>query len=124
MKKYIALVAAMLLVGCQTFYSSVVSVTEIRKSVIDELGVLYRAGQITPNTDRKIAELDSQFKAAARVMELSLKAYKAGVTTEDPAKFLLQVKEPVYALIDVLAPFVGKIVASQYQGKLSNATQL
>lgn len=124
MKKYIALVAAMLLVGCQTFYSSVVSVTEIRKSVLNELGVLYRAGQITPATDAKITVLDSQFKAAARVMELSLKAYKAGVTTEDPVQYLPQVKEPVYALIDILTPFVGKIVAEQYTGKLGNATQL
>jgi len=124
MKKYIALVAAMLLVGCQTFYSSIVSVTEIRRAVIDELGVLYRAGQITPTTDAKIAVLDSQFKAAARAMELSLKAYKAGTTTDTPEELLPRVKEPVYGLIEILAPFAGKVLAEQYTGKLNNATKL
>lgn len=124
MKKYIALSLAVLLVGCQTFYSSVITVTEVRKSVLNELGVLYRAGQISDETDRRIEAADQQFKVAARSMELALLAYKAGTSTNDPAAKLLEVKRPVAELISIMAPYVGKIVTDKHNNNLAKATQL
>ena len=124
MKKYIALSLAVLLVGCQTFYSSVVTVTEIRKSVLNELGTLYRAGQISDETDKRIELADSQFKTAARSMELALLAYKAGTSTNDPAAKLQEVKRPVAELIAIMTPFVGKVVADKHNNKLEKATKL
>lgn len=124
MKKYLAVGLAIMLVGCQTFYSSVVTVTEIRKSVINELGVLSRAGQISEETDKKILDADDRFKEAARGMELALIAYKAGTSTNDPITKLQEVKAPVRDMINILAPMVLKTVANKHYNNLEKATKL
>ena len=124
MKKYLALVAAIVLVGCQTFYSSVVTVTEIRKSVMNQYGVLYRAGHISVETMEKVHVADAQYLKAAEIMRLTLIAYKAGTSTNDPAATLEQVKEPVYAIINIITPLIGEVVAKQYNNNLTKANQL
>lgn len=124
MKKYLTLVAAMLLVGCQTFYSSVVTVTEIRKSVMNQYGTLYRAGHISIETRDKVRIADARYLQAADTMRLALIAYKAGTSTNDPAATLEQVKEPVYAIINIITPLIGEVVARQYNKDLTKANQL
>jgi len=124
MKKYLTLVAAILLVGCQTFYSSVVTVTEIRKSVMNQYGTLYRAGHISVETRDKVRIADARYLQAADTMRLALIAYKAGTSTNDPATTLEQVKEPVYAIINIITPLIGEVVARQYNKDLTKANQL
>ena len=124
MKKYIALAAAVLLVGCQTFYSSIVTVTEVRKSVMNQYGVLYRAGHISVETRDKVRIADAKYLQAADTMRLTLIAYKAGTSTNDPSAQLEQVKEPVYAIINIIAPLVGEVVVKQYNKDLTKANQL
>jgi hypothetical protein len=124
MKKYIALVAAILLVGCQSFYSSVVTVTEIRKSVMNQYGTLYRAGHISVETRDKVRIADARYLQAADTMRLALIAYQAGTSTNDPAAVLEQVKEPVYAIVNIITPLIGEVVARQYNKDLTKANQL
>jgi hypothetical protein len=124
MKKLLMVATLIVAVGCQTFYSSVVTVTQIRKSVLNELGVMSRNGQISDATDKRIQIADDQFKMAARSMELALAAYKAGTSTNDPALKLLEVKAPVQELIGILTPLAGSVLGNKYTTSLTKATQL
>jgi hypothetical protein len=124
MKKYLALSLGILLVGCQTFYSTIITVTDVRKSVMNELGTMYRAGQISDETDKRIGAADAQFIVAARSLELSLVAYKNGTSTNDPSAKLDSVKAPVRELISILTPLAGKLVTDKYNNNLNKATKL
>lgn len=124
MKTALTLITIIILCGCQTFYSSVVTVTQVRKSVINELGVMYRAGQISEATDLKIAKLDLEFQQAARSLELTLLAVKAGTATEDPKEKLLATKAVVSQLIDILVPLAGSLVTDKHKSNLESATKL
>lgn len=124
MKNKIALIGLLLLCGCQTFYSSTVTVTQIRKSVLNELGVMYRAGRISEATDAKITKLDAEFKQTAKALELSLLAVKAGTETTDPTEKLLATKAVVGQLIDILVPLAGSLVTDNYKSNLEKATKL
>ena len=124
MKNTLALIGLIILCGCQTFYSSTVTVTEIRKSVLNELGVMYRAGRISEETDVKITKLDNDFKQTARALELSLLAVKAGASATDPADKMSEVKEVVGQLIDILVPLAGSLVTDGYKSNLEKATKL
>ena len=124
MKKLLTIVAVIVLTGCQTFYSGIVTVTEVRKSVMNEYGKLYRAGQVSEDTVAKVRSADAQYLAAADSLRLALLMYKAGTTTNDPALKLEEVKAPVQAIITVITPLIGKVIANQYGNSLTKATQL
>lgn len=124
MKTTLSLIMLMVLCGCQTFYSSTVTVTQIRKSVLNELGLLYRAGKISAETDAKITKLDAEFLQAAHALELSLLMVKSGGSDTDPVDKLLDVKVVINQLIEILVPFVNSAVADGYKDNLEKATQL
>lgn len=124
MKTTLALISLIILCGCQTFYSSTVTVTQIRKSVLNELGVMYRAGRISEATDAKITKLDEEFKQTAKALELSLLAVKAGTETADPTEKLMATKAVVGQLIDILVPLAGSLVTDGYKNDLNKATKL
>ena len=124
MKNTLALIGLIILCGCQTFYSSTITVTQIRKSVLNELGVMYRAGRISEATDAKITKLDADFKQTAKALELSLLAVKAGTATTEPTEKLLATKAVVGQLIDILVPLAGSLVTDGYKSNLEKATKL
>jgi len=124
MKKYLAIVATVVLVGCASLYSSIVTVTEVRKSVMNQYGTLYRAGHISEETVAKVRAADAQYLIAANSMRLALIAYKAGTSTNDPATKLEAVKAPIYGIISIITPLVGEVVARQYNKDLTKANQL
>lgn len=113
----------LLLTGCQTFYSSIVTVTSIYDSAIEELGVLYRQGLISPETDAKIGRVDKQYRLEAATLESMLVAYKNGTTTVEPTAQLQIVKTYVRTMLDILAPYAVKGISTYYV-KLDRATQL
>ena len=124
MKTALTLIVIVMLCGCQTFYSSTVTVTQIRKSVLNELGVMYRAGRISEETDAKITKLDADFKQTAKALELSLLAVKAGTATTEPTEKLIATKEVVGQLIDILVPLAGSLVTDKHKSNLEKATKL
>jgi hypothetical protein len=85
---------------------------------------MYRAGKISEETDAKITKLDNEFKQAAKALELSLLAVKAGNETVDPTEKLLAVKEAVGQLIDILVPLAGSLTTDKYKSNLEKATKL
>lgn len=125
MKKYIVIAATLLLVGCTTtFYSGIVSVTEIRRSVINEYGEVYRTGNVPQAVDMRMEMADASYRMAAKSLQLSLIAYKNGTSTNDPMLKLEMVKQPVRDMIDILTMFVSTKTANQHVNDLNKATKL
>lgn len=115
----------MLLTGCVTVFKSIVTITEIRTSVMNELGKQYRAGNISPELDKKISELDLQYLKAAKACERALALYKAGEGTEaDYISAFRSVKVIVDEIIDLSINQLGTKDAEQYKEQLKTATEL
>lgn len=125
MKKLLIMISiTALLAGCTTLYSSIVTITEIRKSAMNELGALQRQGKISAETDAKIAQADATYRAAAERAEKALIAYKDGAQTDETTAAIKAVKEAVSGILDILAPFISQSEAVTYQTKLSKAQKL
>ena len=65
---------------------TIVTITEVRKSVINELGYQYRQGKISPELDARIIRVDREFIKQAGTLEHLMVAYKNGGATEGDVK--------------------------------------
>lgn len=113
-----------LLAGCTTLYSSIVTITDIRASAMKELAALNKQGKISAETDAKITQADATYRAAAERAEKALIAYKEGAQTDETVAAIKAVKEAVSGILDILAPFITQTEAVTYQTQLSKAQKL
>lgn len=122
MKKLLTITIAvsLMLVGCTTVFNSIITITEVRNNTMNELGKMYRAGKVSPDTDKKIADADKAYLAAAETAQRSLEVYKA-TGQGDPKVILTSVKNVVTSLIDILASYQNAAV--QYN-QLQKASKL
>lgn len=122
MKKLIALtfLTIGLMTGCGTLYKTIISITDVRNSVMNELGRQYRAGKISPEVDRKIAQADKAYRDTTAVAQSVLETYKTS-GNGDPVASITAVKNTVTVLIDILATYTD--ASTQYRN-LSTATKL
>jgi outer membrane protein TolC len=124
MKKLFAYFLVLGILGCSTVYQSVVTVTDVRKSVMNDLGLMYRQGLITAEQDAKIAKFDADYLGAAKALQVTLEAYKAGTATDvDVATRMQTVKQAVHELINIVAMHMVTN-AQQHQADLTKATKL
>jgi hypothetical protein len=124
MKTTLALVGLIILCGCQTLYTNIVTITQVRKSAITEMASLYKKGLVSPETDKKFEAIDEEFIKASNVAEQALIAYKEGLTFEKPDGKILAVKVIVGQLLDVITPMLLEKEAKKLNTQLSTATQL
>jgi len=66
------------LVGCQTFYSGVVSLTRIVDDAAHEYAKLHLAGLVPPDVALKASVSHAEYRRAAGVLADALEAVKAG----------------------------------------------
>lgn len=124
MKKLFAYFFVLGILGCTTVYQSVVTITDVRKSVMNDFGSMYRQGLITPEQDAQIEKFDADFRSAAQALQITLEAYRIGTATDaDVAQRLQLVKQSVHELINILARYMVTD-AQQHQANLTKATKL
>lgn len=124
MKKLMALSLTVLLaVGCQTLYTTVVTITQVRESVMTELGRLYREGKIPPAMDKKIADADAKVRTAAAVCEQAIMTAKLNGTAE-PVEQLKALKMAINEIIVILADFSQPQTINRLQVQLQTAERL
>lgn len=125
MKKLLTFVLVGLVAGCTTLYTTVVTLTQLRKDILNEYGELYRAGLISSETDYKVFKADELFREAAAAMEVTLVAYKAGTATDaDVQKKLAAVKAALGQILVLIEPLVVKSTAAKFNQQLATATKL
>lgn len=107
MKKLILIGMATIMLlsgGCSSLYRATITVTELRKEVMNDLGDELRAGRISAENWQKVVEVDNRYRQAAHAARVTLEAYRdAG--TGDPAAAMLAVKTVVLELINILASY-------------------
>lgn len=122
MKILITLAVCLLLAGCKSTYQAIVTVTEVRFAVMNELGEERRAGRINDEDWQKVVEMDEQYRFAANAAADALTIYQQ-TGQGDPGAILRTVKASVTLLIDTLARY--QVVFAEKQNKnLSKATNL
>jgi phosphoenolpyruvate synthase/pyruvate phosphate dikinase len=124
MKTALAIITLIILCGCQTFYTNIVTITQVRKSAITEMASLYKKGLVSPETDKKFEAIDEEYIRAANIAEHALIAYKEGLAAENPEAKILAVKVIVGQLLDVITPMLLEKNAKKLNAQLSTATQL
>lgn len=124
MKIWLTIITAILLCGCANFYTTTVTITQVRSSAIHEMARLYKLGMVSPELDKKFEALDEEYMKAAYVAEQALIAYKEGIITEKPVGKVLAVKLVVNKLLDVLTPMLAVKDSSKLQSDLVRANNL
>lgn len=120
MKTFLTLLCIALLTGCGTLNQTIITVTEIRKEVMNDLGEALRNGQIDAATWQKVVEYDNHYRMAARTARIALERYR-DFGEGDPAASLLAVKDAVFQLIAILGNYQDVTVE---RSQLTNATKL
>lgn len=119
------LAIALLVAGCAGIYSTIITITQVRKDVMNEYGKLYRAGKISTELDTKIVKADENYRLAANQCERVLIAYKTGAANKaDVAAQIANVKIMLAVILDVLEPYLVEQKSAQLNQQLATATQL
>lgn len=125
MKKLISVLLIGAICGCTTLYTSIVTITQLRKDILNEYGQLYRAGLISSEIDYKASLADAAFIEAAAAMEVVLVAYKNGTATDaDVQQKFIVVKAALAEILALIEPLVVKSTANTYRKQLATATKL
>lgn len=124
MKRLIASLLVVLLVGCTSLYTTTVTITKVRDSAMKELAALNKQGKITPDTDAKIAQADLAYRRAAEVAEKALIAYKAGGEATQYTAALQAVKVALSGVLDILGQFITSSEKAGYTKQLVKANAL
>lgn len=125
MKKLIPIVALLLLaVGCQSLYTSVVTITQVRDSAMKAWANASATGKSTAKIDAAVVAADAQYRAAANVALKALQAYKAGGDQAAYLNSLNAVRAAVGSLLDLIAPILTASQTQTLTTQLSKASQL
>jgi len=123
MKKLIMvslMVTAMLCASCTNLYKTIITITDIRDSIMTELGIYYRAGLISPELDAQIGRVDTAYREQALAAATLLRISKE-TGSGNPALILLPVKEQITNLLSILAKFQPVEI---HTANLAKATKL
>lgn len=114
-----------MLSGCSTLYTQIVTVTQIRDSAMKELAALHAQGKITRATDEKIAQADAVYRQAAEAATAALKAYRDNPSAGTNYTAALQAtKVAVSGILNILGQFIPSSESAAYNTKLVKANQL
>lgn len=116
--------AMLLLVGCQTLFTGIVTVTSVVDSAMKNWAQLSNTHQTTPEFDAKVIAAHDKYRKAAATAEILLKSYKVGGQQNDLASALQVAKDGATPLIDLIASIMQPTEAATVKTRLLKASQL
>jgi hypothetical protein len=119
----IALIAVFL-IGCTTFYQSVVTLTAVVDSAMKQWAALSVAGKTSPAIDVRVSQAHTAYRQAAATAQEALIQYKA---TGDQGAYIAALnaaKVAAQGLIDLIVPLLNPVDASTLQSNLAKAKTL
>lgn len=122
MKTLVTLLVCSLLIGCTNLNRTIITITDIRFAVMNELGAERRAGRINDEDWQKIVEIDDRYRFAANTAADVLTVYQQ-TGQGDTTAAIRAVKDVVTILIDTLAKYQVVFAANQ-KAQLSKSTKL
>ena len=123
LKHTLTLAVCALLLGCTTLYTSVVTVTEVVDSAMKQWAQANKERRTTPEFNAQVIKLHDQYRAAAAVAQLSLKAYKETANAADLVTALQAAKEGAIPLVNLIIDILKPAESNQLQDNLAKAVR-
>lgn len=124
MQRILPLLAILLMVGCTSLYTGIVTFTSVVDAAMKDWASLSAKGQTGPKVDAAVTAAHDRYRAAAGVAQTALIAYKAGGNQQDWLNALAAVKASAGDLINMIVPLVTPSRAATLTTQLSKASTL
>jgi hypothetical protein len=122
-KHAITIAVCALLLGCTTFYSSVITVTEVVDSAMKQWAQANKARQTSPEFNAQVVRLHDNYRLAAEAAQLSLKAYKTTNNAADLVTALQAAKDGAGPLVEFIAGILLPPQGDALKTQLAKATK-
>jgi hypothetical protein len=115
---------ALLVAGCGTFYTGIVTLTGVVDSGMKEWAHLSNAGKTTPAIDASVKKAHATYQQACGVAKVALQQYKAGGSQANYVNALETAKVAAAGLFDVIVPLLTVDKADSLKTRLAKASTL
>lgn len=115
----------LLLAGCRSFYSGVVTLTSVVDSAAVEYARLYNDGLVTTELAQRVAAAHLSFRTACGIAKDALIAYKAGGMNANPEQYnvaLTAAQQSAQQFVALLVPLLAPHDAIAIQQRLKEAS--
>lgn len=115
----------LLLAGCRSFYSGVVTLTSVVDSAAVEYARLYNDGLVTTELAQRVAAAHLSFRTACGIAKDALIAYKAGGMNANPEQYnvaLTAAQQSAQQFVQLLLPLLAPHDAIAIQQRLKEAS--
>lgn len=117
-----ALGLILFLVGCQTLYTTGVSITSVVDSAMKNWAKLSVAGKTTPTLDANVTKAHDQYRAACGVAQQALIVYKQGGDQAAYITALQATKVAADGLLNIIYPLLTMPTAQELKAQLAKAS--
>lgn len=124
MKRILPYLAVLLLVGCTSLYTGVVTFTSVVDAGMKNWAALAVKGQTGAKVDAAVAFAHDKYRASAAIAQTALVAYKAGGNQQDWLNALAAVKTAAGDLINLIVPLLTPSQATTLTTQLNKAVAL
>lgn len=125
MKKRIGIttIVCLLLVGCTTFYSSVIAVTDVVDSAMKQWAQANKARQTTPEFNAQVVKLHDNYRLAASAAQSALILYKETGDATNLVSALETAKNGAGPLVDFIIQILAPTKGTELKTQLAKATK-
>lgn len=121
MRKNLALALfAVFLLGCQSLYTGVVSLTRVVDDAARSYAKLYNDGLVPPDVHVKASLAHAEYRKAAGVLADALDAVKLGKTADTKAA-LEAARTAAYNFVDAVFSVIGKQRVTEARAQIAKA---
>lgn len=125
MKKLLCLlITLLLLVGCGTLYTSIITVTSVVDSAMKSWAHASNQHLTTPEFDAKVVNAHNQYRKAAAVAQGLLKTYKATGNAQDRVSAIEAARDGALPLVDLIASILSPAKGVELKTNLMKASTL
>jgi hypothetical protein len=114
----------MLLAGCATVYTGVVTITSVVDTGMKAWAEVSAKGMSSAAVDAKVIEVHNKYREACAVAKIALESYKANGDQAAYLQAFAVVKATAADLIQLIAPLINPSKAAKLQTDLSKATKI
>ena len=119
----LTLLVMLVLIGCKSTYSTIVTVTQVTDSAMRQWAYVANRGQTTPAFNAKVVTAHDNYRKAAAVAQLSLIAYKNTSNATNLVQALTVAKDGALPLIDLIVSVISAEKGDQLRVDLAAATK-
>ena len=112
-----------LLVGCTTFYNSVIAVTDVVDSAMKQWAQASKARTTSPEFNAEVIKLHDNYRLAAAGAQASLKLYKETGDATNLVAALEIAKNGASPLIDWIIQVLAPTTGTELKTQLAKATK-